>query len=111
MDAGFAERVADALRAVPAGHVTSYGALDAAAGWPRHARHVAHVLKAMPALPWQRVVHADGRLARPGSEQHDWQRALLEHEGVAFLPSGRVDLRRCGWPVAGGSMPPSMTKG
>ncbi|WP_203525544.1 MGMT family protein [Crenobacter caeni] len=110
MDAGFAARVADALEAVPAGRVTSYGALAAAAGWPRHARHVARVLKAMPDLPWQRVVHADGSLARPGSEQHDWQHALLEHEGVAFLPSGRVDLQRCGWPLSDDAMPASMTR-
>ena len=25
------------------------------------------------------------------------QRALLEEEGVVFLPDGRVDMARCGW--------------
>ena len=39
-----------------------------------------------PALPWQRVVRADGTLAKG-----ERQRALLEVEGVAFR-GARVDM-------------------
>ena len=46
-------------------------------------------------LPWQRVVKADGGIA--GGGWAELRRALLEDEGVAFLPDGRVDMVRCGW--------------
>ncbi|MBV8942060.1 MAG: MGMT family protein, partial [Solirubrobacterales bacterium] len=41
-----------------------------------------------PALPWHRIVRADGSLAKGAR-----QRALLEAEGVPFR-GGRVDIRR-----------------
>jgi methylated-DNA-protein-cysteine methyltransferase related protein len=70
-------------RAVPAGFVTTYGDLSPAA--PRSAGHaLAHCDD--PAVPWQRVVRADGSLAQ-GSRQ----RRLLEAEGVPFR-GARVDL-------------------
>ena len=40
-----------------------------------------------PALPWQRIVRADGSLAKGAR-----QRALLEAEGVPFRGE-RVDMR------------------
>jgi len=40
-----------------------------------------------PAVPWQRVVRADGSLAKG-----ERQRGLLEQEGVPFLGE-RVDMR------------------
>ncbi|RBH50891.1 hypothetical protein C3F00_034340, partial [Pseudomonas sp. MWU13-2860] len=47
---------------------------------------------------WHRVLGAGGRLSRPGSQHADWQRLLLEEEGVEFNASGKVDLRIFGWP-------------
>ena len=41
----------------------------------------------------QETVRYSYRL-RPGATA---QRALLEEEGVVFLPDGRVDMARCGW--------------
>jgi alkylated DNA nucleotide flippase Atl1 len=63
-------------RAVPEGFVTAYGDL-----WPPAPRLAGHVLSACddPAVPWQRIVHADGSLA-----VGDRQRRLLEEEGVPF---------------------------
>jgi len=40
-----------------------------------------------PALPWHRVVRADGSLAKG-----ERQRVLLEAEGVPFDAHGRVEL-------------------
>ena len=40
-----------------------------------------------------RVVNHAGRLAPGWTEQ----RALLEREGVAFLPNGYVDMKHCQW--------------
>jgi alkylated DNA nucleotide flippase Atl1 len=71
------------IRHVPEGHVTTYG--DLCPGAPRFAGQVlSHCHD--PSVPWQRVVRADGSLAKG-----DRQRQLLEAEGVPFK-GRRVDL-------------------
>ena len=72
-----------AVRAIPRGRVTTYG--DLSPGAPRRAGAVL-AANADPALPWQRVVRADGSLAKG-----ERQRALLAAEGVAFR-GVRVDM-------------------
>ncbi|MBX9346900.1 MGMT family protein [Chromobacterium vaccinii] len=97
----FARRVLALLAKVPPGRVTTYGTLAELAGYPRHSRHVGHLLGKLPegvAAPWYRVLGAGGRLSRPGSHHADWQRLQLEEEGVEFNASGKVDLRIFGWP-------------
>ncbi len=95
-----ADRVKEALRNIPRGRVTSYGAIAALAGLHNGARTVARLLhsSAGPAgLPWWRVVRSNGTIAlRPGAGYEE-QLALLESEGVAAT-EGRVDLARFGWP-------------
>jgi methylated-DNA-protein-cysteine methyltransferase-like protein len=71
-------------RAVPEGFVTTYG--DLCPGAPRFAGMVMSACTD-PTVPWQRVVRADGSLAKG-----DRQRRLLEAEGVPFRGS-RVDMR------------------
>jgi len=83
--------ILDAVRAIPAGHVTTYG--DLSPGAPRQAGAVL-AANQDPALPWQRVVRADGSLAKG-----ERQRALLEAEGVPFR-GARVDMRAA-WVPAG----------
>ena len=92
-----------ALRDIPPGRVSTYGTLAALAGYPRHARHVGALLGRLPAelaLPWFRVVGSGGRIARPGSEGADYQRLLLQQDGIELDSKGRVDLFRYGWPPA-----------
>jgi methylated-DNA-protein-cysteine methyltransferase related protein len=72
------------VRAIPVGFVRTYG--DISPGAPRVAGAVLHACHD-PAVPWQRVVRADGSLAKG-----DRQRRLLEAEGVPFRGS-RVDMR------------------
>jgi methylated-DNA-protein-cysteine methyltransferase related protein len=79
-----AEAVVARIRAIPPGFVRAYG--DVSPGAPRFAGTVLNAC-ADPALPWHRVVRADGSLAKG-----DRQRALLEAEGVPFR-NGRVDMR------------------
>lgn len=75
--------VLERIRRVPEGHVTTYG--DLSPGAPRFAGQVlSHCHD--PSVPWQRIVHADGSLAK-GEEQ----RRLLEGEGVQFRGT-RVDM-------------------
>ncbi len=73
-----------AVRAIPRGHVTTYADLSPAA--PRRAGALL-AANADPDLPWQRVVRADGSLAKGAR-----QRALLEAEQVCFR-GARVDMR------------------
>jgi methylated-DNA-protein-cysteine methyltransferase-like protein len=80
-------RVVEAIRAIPAGFVRTYG--DVSPGAPRFAGHVLRTVHASD-LPWWRVVRADGSLAAG-----ERQRARLEAEGVPFRPGAceRVDMR------------------
>ena len=71
-------------RSVPRGHVTTYGDLSPEA--PRYAGAVLHACDD-PEVPWQRIVRADGSLAKG-----ERQRRLLEAEGVPFS-GDRVDMR------------------
>src|ERR1017187_11043678 len=85
-----AAAVAAALRRIPRGRVSTYGAVAEAAGYPRCARHVSKVLNHVPGLPWQRVLGAGGRISLPGEFGFE-QRFLLESEGVRFKGL-RVDI-------------------
>ncbi|MEY2517362.1 MAG: methylated-DNA-protein-cysteine methyltransferase related protein [bacterium] len=55
------DEILAAVRAIPPGHVTTYG--DLSPGAPRRAGAVLAV-NTDPDLPWQRVVRADGSLAK-----------------------------------------------
>ena len=92
----FYARVYALVGQIPPGRVVSYGQIAWALGAPRMARQVGWAMRTCPDdLPWQRVVKADGSIA--GGGYADLRRALLEAEGVPFLPDGRVDLRACQW--------------
>ena len=92
------EKIYAAVKTIPRGYVMTYGGVAALAGNPRMARVVGYALHQNPTpgvIPCHRVVNREGRLAPAfafGGEEV--QRALLENEGVPFLPDGRVDLSR-----------------
>lgn len=98
---GAYERIYAAARRIPRGKVATYGQVARLAGLPRHARQVGYAMAALPAgsdVPWQRVVNAQGKVsprAVPGFEEE--QRTLLEREGVAFGPGGRIVMSRHHW--------------
>lgn len=71
--------------------MTTYG--DISPGAPRFAGAVLFACQD-PAVPWQRVVRADGSLAKG-----ERQRRLLEAEGVPFRGE-RVDMRAAWMPAA-----------
>jgi len=79
---------------IPAGKVSTYGAVAAAAGYPRYHRAVARLLRTDPLdqLPWHRVLGAGGEIKLPGAAA-DEQRARLKLEGVQFNGK-RVDMER-----------------
>ena len=76
-------RIRATILKIPRGKVSSYGAIAAAAGFPRGARLTVRALSQAHGLPWHRVVAAGGRIAIPGEHGLD-QRFRLEMEGVKF---------------------------
>jgi methylated-DNA-protein-cysteine methyltransferase-like protein len=87
---------------IPKGWVATYGQIAALAGLPRRARLVGHVLQHLDpaiAIPWHRVVNANGQISyspsRSGGDAI--QRRLLEKEGVVFNDRGRFNLERFRW--------------
>jgi methylated-DNA-protein-cysteine methyltransferase-like protein len=88
------------IASIPPGRVSSYGEIAARAGLPGRARLVGRVLGeagAEAALPWQRVLRSDGRIAFPaGSRAFREQVRRLAAEGV-LVRNGRVDLTLHGW--------------
>ena len=92
----FFSRVYDVVRRITSGRCVSYGQIAWMLGTPRAARQVGWAMRKCPEeLPWQRVVKSDGSIA--GGGYAELRRALLEAEGVPFLPDGRVDLPACRW--------------
>ncbi len=89
------------VREIPTGKVATYGQIACLIGRPRHARQVGYALAAAPehlALPWHRVVNSRGEISqrrKPGYDE--FQRILLEDEGVVFDARGRIPLARFQW--------------
>ena len=87
------EAVYDAVEAIPPGRVSTYGAIGRLVGVGP--RRVARALaQGGGAVPWFRVIRADGTAAEPVRAR---QLELLAGEGVP-VRNGRVDLRAVGWP-------------
>lgn len=94
----FAERVYDAVRKIPCGKVSTYGAVAAMAGSPNAARAVGNILHKNPYfgdVPCHRVVHADGRLAAAfvfgGIGK---QKRMLMEEGVEIQDEKVFPMRK-----------------
>lgn len=76
--------ILERVRETPAGFVRTYG--DVSPGAPRRAGAVLHACDDS-AIPWHRIVRADGSLAKGRR-----QRRLLEREGIPFR-GDKVDMR------------------
>jgi len=100
------DRIYAVVRRIPRGRVATYGQVATVAGLPGRARQVGYALAALrsgSAVPWHRVINAQGRLSleRTAPGGGVVQRQRLEREGVAF-DGGRISLERFGWkPRAG----------
>jgi methylated-DNA-protein-cysteine methyltransferase-like protein len=100
-EVGLNQHIWQVVAAIPPGRVATYGQVAQKAGLPRAARRVGYALRGLPnstRIPWHRVVNAQGRISLPeGSKPHATQRDRLEREGVAFSPTGTINLHRYGW--------------
>lgn len=97
------ERIYAMVRRIPPGKVTTYGRIAELVGGCT-ALTVGYAMAALkhnavPDVPWQRVINAQGKISLHGDGfGNAIQRALLEEEGVQFDADGRVDFAFCGWP-------------
>ena len=100
--ADFSLQVYCIVQKIPLGQVTTYGTIAALICSPRAARAVGQALRASAwgdlAVPWHRVINAQGSISIRGElERSALQRLLLEEEGIPFDHCGRVDLEQYGW--------------
>ena len=102
MAGGFERDVYELVRQVPAGRVTTYGAVAKALGKPMGARQVGWALNAsfsvMPPVPAHRVVNRLGLLT--GAVHFPEGRSMaaqLEAEGVGVKDGGVVGFREFFW--------------
>lgn len=97
------ERIYAIVRQIPRGKVATYGQVAELAGLVGKPRLVGYALYRVDTttsdVPWQRVINAKGEVSqsslRNGSDH--LQRAILEDEGIAFDPQGRIDLNQYKW--------------
>ncbi len=83
---------------IPKGRVMSYGQIAALCGSPQAARIVGGVAHwGDPKLPWQRVVHKDGRLAAGFPGGVEGHRQVLEAEGISVSKDYKVDIAKLLW--------------
>ncbi len=94
------EKIWNTVNKVPKGRVSSYGFIADLAGLPGRARMVGKVLQYAPesmSLPWYRIIKSNGVIAfASGSKQAEYQKALLQEEGVVIL-NNRVNMKEFGW--------------
>ena len=85
------------ILSIPAGKVSTYGKVAAAAGYPLYHRAVARLLRVdtPDSLPWHRVLGAGGQIKLRGDGALE-QRRRLRMEGVKFN-GARVDMERFEW--------------
>ena len=95
-------RIYSVVRRIPRGRVATYGQVAVLAGRPGQARLVGYALAALPprsAVPWQRVINAQGRISlRPDGPGYDEvQKLMLRREGVRFGRTGAISLAAFQW--------------
>ncbi len=93
-------RIIELIRAIPSGKVASYAQIAKMAGLTNGARQVSRILHSCSkkyALPWHRVIRADGSIALAEGRGAALQRSLLQAEGIAFDASNLVDMSQYGW--------------
>jgi methylated-DNA-protein-cysteine methyltransferase-like protein len=100
MKIGYAE-IYEVVARIPPRRVATYGRIAELAGIPGQARRVGYALSALAGssgIPWHRVINAKGMISsRSNTGPDKLQRRLLQHEGIVFDSSGRIDLTRFQW--------------
>ena len=102
MPSDFTEKIIQIIKNIPKGKVLTYGFIAKLAGNPRAARQVSWTLHSSSKkynLPWHRVINSKGLIALKSVEDRNYQKNLLEQEGITFSDEFKVDLKNCLWDI------------
>jgi methylated-DNA-protein-cysteine methyltransferase-like protein len=100
----FYDKVYQVVRLIPAGRVTSYGAIAAYLGTKGSARMVGYAMlassKANPPVPAHRVVNRSGLLTAKFHFGGNLMQELLESEGIKVIDDQIQDFKKYYWDPA-----------
>ena len=86
---------------IPEGRIATYGQIATLVGFPKHARQIGFALAALEnnsSTPWHRVINAKGKISPRGLDGcDDYQRLLLEEEGIIFNDKDCISLQQFQW--------------
>lgn len=101
---GFFDNVYDVARQIPAGRVTSYGAIASYLGTKGSSRMVGYAMQAAgaanPPVPAHRVVNRQGLLTAKFHFGGDTMQRLLEAEGIKVKDDQVQDFKSVFWDPA-----------
>ncbi|MHA1240718.1 MAG: MGMT family protein [Promethearchaeota archaeon] len=102
MPSDFTQDVIKIIKNIPVGKVLTYGKIAKLAGNPRAARQVSWLLHSSSKkykLPWHRVINSLGKIALKSQDGQDYQKILLEKEGVEINSTNKIDLKKYLWEI------------
>lgn len=95
------KQIYNAVSHIPKGKVATYGQIAKLVGYPNHSRYIGRVLSQLEYdndIPWHRVVNAKGKISPRGFDGcDDYQKILLEEEGVIFNDKNCISLKEFQW--------------
>ena len=95
------QQIYDMVNRIPKGKVATYGQIAKLIGYPKHARYIGRTLSSLSdnsTVPWHRVVNAKGKISPRGFDGcDDYQRILLEEEGILFNDKDCISLKDFQW--------------
>lgn len=98
----FTEQIIHIIKSIPKGRVLTYGFIAKLAGNPRAARQVSWILHSSSKkydLPWHRVISSKGKISLKAVEDCEYQKNLLEQEGIKFSDRFNLDLKEYLWKI------------
>ena len=98
----FSQDVIKIIKNIPSGKVLTYGRIAKLANNPQAARQVSWLLHSSTKkydLPWHRVINSLGKISMKSFDDREYQKRLLEKEGVVFRDSYKIDLKKFLWEI------------
>lgn len=98
----FTQEVIKTIKNIPSGKVLTYGRIAKLAGNPQAARQVSWLLHSSTKkynLPWHRVINSQGKISMKSFDDREYQKHLLEKEGVVFRDDYKIDLKAYLWVI------------
>lgn len=96
----FSQKAIKIMKRIPQGKVCTYGQIATLAGNNRGARQVVRLLNSSwkkEKIPWHRIVNSKGTISLRSGDGYEYQKALLEVEGVKFDAKDKIDFKQFLW--------------